>query len=138
MTPSKQRGSALIAALFLIVVLAALGVFAARIGADQQQTANLQLLQYRALAAANTGLEFWANRAFNNPAIPCAATNLNLNGFSGLNGFIVTVTCVRIVSAAQAVYEVTAVASSGAYGSLDFVRRTLTRRMTNISPPGTW
>ena len=139
--PDCQRGSALIAALFLIVVLAALGAFAVRIGSDQLQTANLQLLQYRALAAANSGLEFWAYRASTNPGTLCIPppAPLNFANIRGLDGFIVTVRCTRIVvNGADVVYEVTADASSGVYGSPDFVRRRLTRRMSTMPAPGVW
>jgi len=136
----QQRGAALIAALFLVVVLAALGAFAVNIGMGQQQTSDLQLLQYRTLAAANAGLEFWATQAANNPGLAavtgCGAVPTLTP--PGMNGFTVNISCTSIASGAQHVYEVTATATTGTYGSPDFVRRTVRRRMTDIAAPGTW
>ena len=136
---SRERGSALIAALFLVVVLGALGAFAVKMGADQQHTASLQLMQNRALAAANAGLEYWAFRASPNPAIACPppAAPVVLVNIPSMNGFSVAVSCDRIASGNEVVFEVTADATTGVYGSPDFVRRLLFRRMTNIAP-GTW
>lgn len=132
-THRLERGSALIAALFLIIVLAALGTFALRLGADQQQTASLQLLQDRATAAANSGLDYWTYRIANDPVKPsCTAPlppTLNPAGNPGLNGFTVFITCTRIASGAAWVYEITSEARSGAYGSPDFVRRQMTARV---------
>jgi len=137
--PPRQRGSALIAALFLIVVLAALGAVAVKIGADQQHTASLQLMQARALSAANAGLEYWAYRAFNNPNVACPAAPVVLSNIPRMDEFTVRVSCPipRIASGGEGIYEVTAVATRGVYGTPDFVSRQLSRRMTNIGP-GTW
>ena len=129
-----QEGMALIAALFMIIVVATLGVFALRIGANQQQTANLELLNYRAAAAAASGLEYGSNRAFNGI---CAA-----NPPLAVSNFTVTVVCnpptVHVITGVNySVYYLSATAVQGVYGTPDFVQRTLTRRVTNI-PPGTW
>jgi MSHA biogenesis protein MshP len=130
----RQRGSALIAALFLIVVVAALGAFAMHLNAMQNQTATLQLLQARAAAAAHAGLEFWSQRVYSDPGnnLPCAATNVPISGFPGFDGFTVTVDCIRIANGSSFVYEVTATAVHGAFGDPSFVRRQATRRLTNI------
>jgi len=115
-----QHGMALIAALFLIVVLAALGIFAVRIGGAQQQTVNLGLLGDRAVAAANAGIEYGANRALVQGI--CANATLNLNQ-AALTGFTVTVTC----TPAGGQFNLVSSASRGAYGSPDFVWRRATR-----------
>jgi MSHA biogenesis protein MshP len=141
MCSEYESGSALIAALFLIVVLASLGAFAVRLGTDQRQNTNVQLLQYRALAAANSGIEFWARRVnVTNAAVSCTAPlppSLTFTGVPALDGFTVTLRCNRIASGGQAVYEVTATAISGNFGNPDFVSRRVSRRITNIGP-GTW
>lgn len=131
---ARERGSALIAALFLVIVLAALGAFAVKLGTTQQQTANLQLLQNRALAAANAGLEYWAYRVANDAVKPtCAAPAppvLNPIANPGFGDFTVTISCTRIASDAEWVYEVTAEAiNSAAYGSPEFVRQEVSRRI---------
>jgi MSHA biogenesis protein MshP len=133
----RQQGSALIAALFLIVVVAALGAFAVRLQANQRQVANLQLLEYRATAAAHAGLEYWSSRVASDALVACPAPSpdrLDLNAHAGLRGFTVDVSCTRIDSGMGAVYEITADAWTSAYGSPDFVRRRLTRRVATIAP----
>jgi hypothetical protein len=134
----KQGGSALIVALFLIVVVAAFGVFALRIGVNQQQTANLGLLASRAAAAAFSGLEYGANRAFHNQ---CAALTLLP---VRIDDFTVTVVCSgptnhAIGPGTYQVYDLSSTAVHGVYGTPDFVQRTRQRRVTNIPPgPGVW
>jgi MSHA biogenesis protein MshP len=117
---SRQRGMALIAALFLIVVLASLGLFAVRIGGAQQQTVNLGLLGDRAVAAANSGIEYSIFRQINTG---CASANATINmNQSALAGFKVVVAC-----SGTGPFTFTASASSGTYGSPDYVSRTVTR-----------
>jgi MSHA biogenesis protein MshP len=123
--PRSARGFTLVAALFLIVVVAALGAFAVRISAGQQQTVNLALLTARALAAANSGIEYGAYQAFNGGC--GGATFLLTEG--GLNGFTVSVSCSVTThtegSAAPNVnvYRVDATAIAGVYGQPDYVSR---------------
>ena len=125
MSSRKQDlGFSLVAALFLIVVLAALGAFAVRIGLGQQQTVNLNLLGSRALAAANSGVEYGAYRALHGGG--CGSTTLALTE-AALNGFSVDVVCAA-TSHAEAggtvsVYRVDATAYSGTFGTPDFVSR---------------
>jgi len=132
---ARQRGSALMAALFLIVVVAALGVAAMRLGNDQRHSATLELLQIRAGAAANAGLEYWTRRAFVNNNIACTADTIAFDPLDRLDGFTVLASCVRIpMEAGSFVYYITAVATHGNYGEADYVRRTVTRRATNLDP----
>lgn len=138
----RENGSALIAALFLIVVVAALGAFAVRLGSDQQQTANLQLQQYRATAAANAGLEIWAYRASTASAAGLACLAAPAPTIVAVVGdFNVSVSCVRFgTGGAAIVYNVTAEATTrtAAFGSPDFVRRTQTLQMSTFPAPGIW
>ena len=119
---TPQRGMALIAAIFLIVVLAALGMFAIRISGAQQQTINLGLLGDRAVAAANSGIEYGAY--YHSLSTTCVGASQGpfILKQSALAGFQVTVTC-----AGTGPYTLTATASSGAYGSPDYVWRSVTR-----------
>jgi MSHA biogenesis protein MshP len=124
--PSRvsSAGFSLVAALFLIVVVAALGAFAVRIGANQQQTTNLSLLTTRALSAANSGIEFGAYQALY--ASSCVSVTLNL-AEAGLTGFTVNVTCASTPhtesGVAINVYRIDATATLGAYGMPDYVSR---------------
>jgi MSHA biogenesis protein MshP len=127
----QQRGFALVPALFLIIVLSALGAVAVRLGSTQSQTVNLSLLSSRALAAANTGVE-WAAA---NGTCP-ASTTLNLTQ-GGLAGFTVTVTCATTphVEAGSPVkiFVVDSVAASGTYGNPDYVSRRVRARLTDAT-----
>jgi MSHA biogenesis protein MshP len=121
----KQRGLALVGAIFLLVVLAALGAFAVRINMAQGHGAELELQQLRAQAALNTGMEYAAARVLASGADNCAnlASLVNLPG-----GFTVTFnSCVyvqyTINGVAVHVHTVDVVTSSGAYGTPDFVFR---------------
>ena len=57
---SMQRGFSLISAIFLLVVIAALGAFAVTISTTQQQSAALDLLGARAYHVARAGIEWGA------------------------------------------------------------------------------
>jgi MSHA biogenesis protein MshP len=120
-----QRGVALIGAIFLLVVLAALGAFAVRASMGQRQGALLDLQELRAQAALNTGIEYAAGRLLASGANNCAnlATLANLAG-----GFNVTFngcayTQETINGVAVHVHTVNVVTSSGVYGTPDFVLR---------------
>jgi MSHA biogenesis protein MshP len=133
----RQQGAALMTALFLLVVVAALGAFSIRLSGDQQQYGALELAQMRATQAANAGLEYWSNRVSADNNVACAAINLDLNAFRGFDGFTVLTSCVRIPAGPAVVYEITADATGGAYGTPEFVRRRLTRRISTLGT-GTW
>jgi MSHA biogenesis protein MshP len=134
LTVRRDRGSALLAAMFLIVVVATLGIFAVRLQANQQQVGTLQLLQYRANAAAHAGLEYWSTRIASDPGIACSTVSINFDSYPGLRDFTVTAGCVAINAGTGNVYIVTADARSGApFGSPDFVRRQLVRRVAPTS-----
>jgi MSHA biogenesis protein MshP len=55
-----QRGFSLVSAIFLLVVIAALGAFAVTISTTQQQSAALDVLGARAYQAARAGIEWGA------------------------------------------------------------------------------
>jgi MSHA biogenesis protein MshP len=134
-SPHRQRGFSLVAAIFLLTVLALLGAFAVRIGGAQQHTVDLSLLGARALSAAQAGIEWGAHRALVNGACP-ASTDLTLNEGS-LNGFRLTVTCAATAHTEGAtpitIFIVTSFAQSGTYGQPDYVSRTVRARFTDVS-----
>jgi MSHA biogenesis protein MshP len=121
----RQRGFALIPALFLIVVLGALAVVAVRVGTGQQQAVIMSLEEARALAAAQAGIEWGAYESLK--AGSCAAaTALTLTDAS-LNGFTVIVTCTTNPFANGAAvgnaYVLRSTATIGTYGQPGYVRR---------------
>jgi MSHA biogenesis protein MshP len=139
-----QSGFSLVAVIFLIVVLAALGAFAVQVAMTQYQGSNLELLQARAQAAAEAGIEYDANLALQRVPASCLASNtLTLRPTAGaLAGFVVQVTCTstthQIYIAAtptiKTVYALSATASEGSYGTQGYVTRTVTRNVTDASP----
>jgi Tfp pilus assembly protein PilX len=138
---ARERGMALVAVVFMIVVLAAFAAFAMRVGAASEQDVATELLGERAMAAARSGLEFGLNRALTPPpAASCAAhptTAINPSSFTltqgSLNGFAVTVTffCTDVVAGNYQSFNLVATATRGAYGSPDYVARTVTRFVSN-------
>ena len=92
-TKSKiQRGFSLISAIFLLVVIAALGTFAVTLSTTQQQSAALDVMSARAYQAARAGIEWGAYQALRNGA--CVDTVLPAGTFPGtLSGFVVMITC---------------------------------------------
>ena len=127
-----QRGVSLVSAIFLIVVLAALGFSAARIGALQQQTVTSGLRASQAFQAARSGIAWAAHRAVN--AGWCGATTINLTEV-GTAGFSVQVQCAQSVHTEGAttinVYVIDVLAESGLYGGPDYVSRRLQAKITD-------
>jgi MSHA biogenesis protein MshP len=137
-----QAGFSLIAAIFLIVVLAALGAFAVQVAMVQYQAANVALLEARAQAAAQAGIGYGATLA-RTASICTNSRTLNLTQ-GALAGFVVKVSCAatvhQIYSGAPPsaqnyfAYALSATASFGAYGKPDYVARTATRNVTSAPP----
>lgn len=128
----RQHGFALVAAIFLLVVLALLGIFIVRVSGVQHQTVNIALLGARAFEAARTGIEWGAFQALDSAS--CTTTTLNLTE-GELNGFDVDVTCTSSTHTETGniynVYVIDAVASSGTYGTPDFVSRRMQATVTD-------
>jgi Tfp pilus assembly protein PilX len=139
-SPSSQRGAALISIIFLIVVIAILGAVVVRTTSDQQHMEDLSLLETRVNAAAFSGIEYASNR-LRNSALTCptaaAGVVIPLPAVAQTNGIGVRAYCARINSGAGFVYDISATASYGVFGNLDYVRRTQRRRVSAIGT-GSW
>jgi MSHA biogenesis protein MshP len=143
----RQAGFSLVAVIFLIVVLAALGAFAVQIAMTQYQSSTLELLEARAQAAAEAGIEYGANLTLQAAPAICASTPSS-NTFTltqgALTGFVVTLTCTptqhQIWSTTTSTWQpytdfaLAATASHGTYGEQDYVSRSVTRNVT-LAPP---
>ena len=93
-----QRGFSLVSAIFLLVVIAALGTFAVTLSTTQHQSAAMDVMGSRAYQAARAGIEWAAyqvaNSASNAPAAAPCATSFAQNSLGGtLVPFAVTVNC---------------------------------------------
>lgn len=132
--PANQRGVALVAAIFLLVVLAGLAVYAVRIGVMQQQTVTASLRAAQAFHAARSGIGWAAYRAQPVNGGWCGTATLSLNE-AGTNGFDLTVLCTPTThmegGAPINVYVIDVLAESGAYGGPDYVSRRLQAKITD-------
>lgn len=110
----QPAGFALINAIFLLVVLALLGVVMVTLSGVQSRTPVFALQGARAYHAARSGIEWGIAR------IPACA------GSADNSGFTVTVTC----TPASGIYLISSTATQGSYGSQDFISRTVQAKVS--------
>ncbi len=138
-----QRGFNIVTAIFLIVVLALLGVYIVSVSGLQQTGARLDLQGVRGYQAARAGIEWAAfmvldpNNALNSatpgvcgitPVCPTSPTTLPALAGS-LSSFTVTVMC-SATSATEGnrdirVFSITSTATTGTPGTTGYVNREL-------------
>lgn len=116
---SRQRGFALVAAMFLIVVIALVIATMARLSSVQHGTSSLAIQQARAYQAARAGLEWGIARAVTTGL--CSGGSPSLAG-SNLAEFTVTVSCAADshpdeTGAPVQIFRITAEAENGSPGS---------------------
>lgn len=138
MTRCRQEGFTLVAAIFLMVVLAAVSAYIVRVGALQAGVPTAALQSARAWQAARAGLEWGLAQTGGLAVCPSPALADTAITFTdaGLAGFRVTVTfaCsdheegVAPVTGAPvpvAVFTIEAKGEFGVYGKPDYVARRL-------------
>ena len=127
-----QRGFAAIAAIFVLVVLAALGAFMVTFSNTQQLTSAQDVQGSRAYWAARAGIEWALSLARSSGACPAASSAFTVNTESVFN---LTVTCTAQAhsegAAAITVFSLTATATQGAVGSPSYVERSLSATLEN-------
>lgn len=134
-----QSGFSLVTAIFLLVILASIGAFMITIGGTQRTTSVAAIQGARAFQAARSGIEWGVARVItdNNCAMITANPAFSFT-VDGLNLFNVNVTCVRTLHQEAGmpdnvqVYTITSVATYGAYGDQEYIRRQMT---ATVSPP---
>ena len=121
---TRARGFTLMSAIFILVILATLGVYMVRIGTVQQATGILTLGQARAYYAAQSGLEWAMFRALQLDS--CANGSFNLTE-AQLAGFSITVTCAqtthRVRNEDVRYYRLDVTAERGTFGQTEYVSR---------------
>lgn len=130
---SAERGFSLVSAIFLLVVIAALGTFAVTLSTTQQQGAALDLLGARAYQAARAGIEWGAFQALQGggAAWCIGAPNTLLPALPGtLSGFTVNVACsatthsdTGATAGTVTIFNLTSSATQGVAGQADYVER---------------
>lgn len=136
MMRAASKGFTLVSAIFLLVIIAALGTFAVTLSGTQHQTSAQDVLGARALQAARAGIEWGVyqvlqnrNQGFESSCQTSAASQaLTLPG--GLGAFTVNVTCNSVAAVEDGnnirVYTLTSTASQGTLAAANYVERQLT------------
>jgi MSHA biogenesis protein MshP len=128
------RGFTIVAAIFLLVVLAALGAFVLTVSSSQHMASAQDLQGARAYQAARSGIEWGAYQVLRNSS--CAASTPIAPGGT-LSGISVTVLCTSAgwtyTEAGDSVtlYQLTVTASQGTVGSATYVERQLQATVAN-------
>jgi MSHA biogenesis protein MshP len=124
-TSRFDRGFSLISAIFLLVVIAALGTFAVTLSTTQQQSAALDVLGSRAYQAARAGIEWGAYQALQNNS--CTSTTTLAPMPNTLAAFSVTVDCTSSAaseaSATVTMYQLVSTAKQGTAATPNYVER---------------
>lgn len=125
-----QQGFAAIAAIFLVVVLAALGGFMLTFSNTQQLTSAQDIQGTRAYWAARAGLE-WALADI--PATPAHCVAPVVAPPTPIEGFAITISCTPNTYTESGrsviVYSMTVVARMGTAGTVGFIERSLSASM---------
>lgn len=137
-----QRGFSLVSAIFLLVVIAALGTFAVTLSTTQHQGEALDVMGSRAYQAARTGIEWAAYNVAQSPAsspVPwggCATGPVPPLALGGnLSAFSVALSCSSSSHVEGAsvlwIYDVSAVATAtgAAPGDANYVERVVSARL---------
>jgi MSHA biogenesis protein MshP len=131
-TRRLQAGFSIVSAIFLLVVLAALGAAMVTFSTVQHATSAQDLEASKAYQAARAGIEWGLFQVMQPGTAPaatvCATPGLALAG--NLSGFTVVVACTRTSAteggAAVEIYQITSTASQGGpAGSMHYVERQL-------------
>lgn len=131
----RERGFTLVSAIFLTVVLVALGASLMTISVVQHTTSAQMVQAVRANYAVRAGAE-WAMAVSGAGGCPAGPTPLAPEG--ALSGFTIAVACARtdhdLPTGTQPYYVVDITAQSGAYGSPDFVLRRAQTKLLGPAP----
>jgi MSHA biogenesis protein MshP len=136
---SRQRGVSLVAAIFLVVVLASLAVAIVTVTTSQQAAFGLDVQGTRAYLAARSGVEWGLHRQLRSNALcPAASGASSTSSFAmpantTLSPYTVSVTCSSTVLGALKRYRMRVVACNqpaagacpNASNSSDYVQRVI-------------
>lgn len=140
-TCNRQSGFGLVTAIFILVILAALGAAMVTFSGAQHTTVAMDIQSARANQAARAGIEWGAYRALQVPGFTCGGSPFTLT-FAGTNlaGFTTQVSCSSSAHSAGGntltMFEFTANASFGVVNTPDFVARELSARIARCTDAG--
>jgi len=127
-----ESGFVLPAAIFLLVILGALGAYMVSLSRTSHISSALDIQGGRAYQAARAGIEWGAWQVVDPQAIqpsptPCPASPAALTLSGTLAAFVVNVSCTRTLATdgadTVAIYQITSTANSGVVGETDYVER---------------
>lgn len=127
-----ESGFVLPAAIFLLVILGALGAYMVSLSRTSHISSALDVQGGRAYQAARAGIEWGAWQVVDPQAIqpsptPCPASPTALTLSGTLVAFTVNVSCARTLATdgadSVAIYQITSTANSGVVGETDYVER---------------
>lgn len=130
----KARGFTLVSAIFLLVVIAALGAFAVSVSTTQHRTSAMDVQGARAYQAARAGIEWGAFQVLRGGAFrtacdagPASQVITPLPGT--LADFTATVQCAQTATvengAPVPIYRITSTATQGTAAAPNFIERQL-------------
>jgi MSHA biogenesis protein MshP len=127
--PSKNQGFLLPAAIFIVVILAALGAYALNISSVQQATSTQDVQGARAYQTARAGVE-WAAYQVLAPGTTALANCPASTSSLTIDGFTVSVSCTQYANYFEqgtdhtiAMYDISSTSSFGVAGSTNYVER---------------
>lgn len=134
--PKAQRGVALIGAIFVVVILAMLGIYMVTLSGVEQATTSQAVIASRVYYGAKAGLEWGIHQAIG-PTVSVCNSSTPLAPIAGLGDIGVTVICVctypaACVSGATSVFYLKSTATYGTYGNADYSQRILEATVTGI------
>lgn len=123
---SAQRGFSIVSAIFLLVVLSALGAFMLTFSTVQHITSAQDVQGARAYQAARTGIEWGAYQVLQKSSCASSSTLLTAGGTQA--GFSIVVQCSPFPATTEggntvAMYQITSTATSDLAGGVDYVER---------------
>lgn len=119
-----KNGFALVAAIFVLVILSLLGIFLIRIFTVGSASTMFSIQGVRAYFAARSAFDWGVYQAVVNSNCP-ASTTISLSQ-AGVSGFSAVVQCSALATSEGTLYTITAQSRKGTFGTLDYVSRTLT------------
>jgi MSHA biogenesis protein MshP len=127
-----ERGMSLVTALFILVVLSAIGGYMVLVAGVQSRTTVMALQGARAYYAARSGLEWGIFRDLASGNCTTGTGSFDVGDFS------VTVDCgeTPFTEGGQSykVFRISSLAELGSYGDENYVSRQLTVRVTDAKP----
>ncbi len=134
----SEKGFTLVAAIFLLVVVAGLVAYFVNLRVVQSVTLVYGTRGALAMEAARSGIEWAAFVSLRDSACPLPADSSFTPSDAELDDFTITVSCSQ--SSHQEggtvinVFRIESTASAGSYGTLDYVQRSISASVS-FSPP---